>query len=91
MFVKEFLQIIADSLLFNNIELSEFLEKQKNSVESFSNLSREITKFILKSNKKVILMIDEVDKSSNNQLFLSFLGLLRNKYLLRNAGKDYSI
>ena len=34
-------------------------------------------------------MIDEVDKSSNNQLFLSFLGMLRNKYLLRNAGKDY--
>ena len=33
-------------------------------------------------------MIDEVDKSSNNQLFLSFLGMLRNKYLLRNEGKD---
>ena len=26
--------------------------------------------------KKVILMIDEVDKSSDNQIFLSFLGLL---------------
>ena len=35
-------------------------------------------------------MIDEVDKSSNNQLFLSFLGMLRNKYLLRNEGKDYT-
>ncbi len=35
-------------------------------------------------------MIDEVDKSSNNQLFLSFLGMLRNKYLLRNMGKDYT-
>lgn len=35
-------------------------------------------------------MIDEVDKSSNNQLFLSFLGMLRNKYLLRNASKDYT-
>jgi hypothetical protein len=35
-------------------------------------------------------MIDEVDKSSNNQLFLSFLGMIRNKYLLRNTGKDYT-
>ena len=29
-------------------------------------------------------MIDEVDKSSNNQLFLDFLGMLRNKYLKRS-------
>lgn len=33
-------------------------------------------------------MIDQVDKSSSNQLFLSLLGMLRNKYLLRNARKD---
>lgn len=35
-------------------------------------------------------MIDEIDQSSNNQLFLSLLGMLRNKYLLRNEGKDYT-
>jgi hypothetical protein len=28
-------------------------------------------------------LIDEIDKSSNNQLFLSLLGVLRNKYLER--------
>jgi len=37
---------------------------------------------------KCILMIDEVDKSSDNQIFLSFLGLLRAKYLARESGKD---
>ncbi len=37
---------------------------------------------------KAILMIDEVDKSSDNQIFLSFLGLLRAKYLARESGKD---
>jgi hypothetical protein len=31
-----------------------------------------------------------VDKSSNNQLFLSFIGMLRNKYLQREVGKDYT-
>ena len=33
-------------------------------------------------------MIDEVDKSSDNQIFLSFLGLLREKYLKWQQGKD---
>lgn len=40
------------------------------------------------SRRKVILMIDEVDKSSDNQIFLSFLGLLREKYLRWQQGKD---
>ncbi len=87
-FLKAFLEIIADSLYLNYEDLSEFLEEEKEKVKTFNDLSRLITRFIIKVNKKVVLMIDEVDKSSNNQLFLSFLGMLRNKYLLRNAGKD---
>ncbi|ENK0837843.1 AAA family ATPase [Clostridium botulinum] len=89
-FSKEFLQIMSDSLFINNETLSEYLEQQKNHVENFIDLSRVITKFIIKTKKKIVLMIDEVDKSSNNQLFLSFLGMLRNKYLLRNEGEDYT-
>ncbi|OAA83193.1 AAA-like domain-containing protein [Clostridium ljungdahlii] len=87
-FVKAFLEIIADSLYLRHENLASFLGEEKKNVENFKDLSMAITKFIIKVNKKVILMIDEVDKSSNNQLFLSFLGMLRNKYLLRNAGKD---
>ncbi|RMD04323.1 AAA family ATPase [Clostridium autoethanogenum] len=86
--VKAFLEIMADSLYLQHEKLASFLEEEKKNVVNFKDLSRAITKFIIKVNKKVILMIDEVDKSSNNQLFLSFLGMLRNKYLLRNAGKD---
>ncbi|GAE02679.1 hypothetical protein CBO05C_2369 [Clostridium botulinum B str. Osaka05] len=89
-FSKEFLQIMSDSLFINNKTLSEYIEQQKNHVENFIDLSRVITKFIIKTKKKIVLMIDEVDKSSNNQLFLSFLGMLRNKYLLRNEGEDYT-
>ncbi|MBP2033796.1 hypothetical protein J2Z42_002503 [Clostridium algifaecis] len=87
-FVKAFLEIIADSLYLQHKDLATFLEEEKKGVTNFKDLSRAITKFIIEVNKQVILMIDEVDKSSNNQLFLSFLGMLRNKYLLRNAGKD---
>ncbi|WP_346885126.1 AAA family ATPase [Clostridium sp. UBA4395] len=89
-FSKEFLQILADAILLTNSQLANFLEAEKSNVENFRDLSRVLTKFMLKTNKKVVLMIDEVDKSSNNQLFFSFLGLLRSKYLLRNEGQDYT-
>ena len=35
------------------------------------------------ADKPVVLMIDEVDSASNNQVFLDFLGQLRNGYLNR--------
>jgi len=38
--------------------------------------------------QNIILMIDEADKSSDNQIFLSFLGLLREKYLDQMKGRD---
>jgi hypothetical protein len=37
-----------------------------------------------------VLIIDEADAASNNDIFVTFLGRLREKYLLRNAGKDYT-
>ena len=43
---------------------------------------------IRKSNKDIVLMIDEVDKSSNNQLFLDLLGMLRSKYLFEQQNQD---
>ena len=40
--------------------------------------------------KKTVLIIDESDEASNNEIFVRFLKLLRDKYLFRNAGKDYT-
>lgn len=37
-------------------------------------------------NMEAILIIDEVDKASNNKLFLDFLGMLRSLYLIRSKG-----
>lgn len=51
-------------------------------------LSRKITRFCRTCGRNVILIIDEVDKSADNQIFLSFLGLLREKYLAQTAGRD---
>ncbi|MBP2033791.1 hypothetical protein J2Z42_002498 [Clostridium algifaecis] len=87
-FSKAFLQIVGRNLLLNDKNLASFLEEQKIEIQNLNDLSESITKLVIKADKKVVLMIDEVDKSSNNQLFLSFLGILRNKYLLRNEGED---
>lgn len=54
----------------------------------FDDLGQRITELCTDCPQSVILMIDEVDKSSDNQIFLSFLGLLREKYLKRQQGKD---
>ncbi|MBI4648285.1 MAG: AAA family ATPase [Bacteroidia bacterium] len=84
------LQKIAEGFGFNNEVIQNYLYDSSKSVFNLDNLSKETSTFIRMYNTKVVLIIDEVDKSSNNQLFLSFLGMLRNKYLQRNAGKDYT-
>ena len=50
----------------------------------FRSLSKMITEICSTSEKHVILMIDEVDQAGNYPQFLSFLGVLRNKYLNRD-------
>ncbi len=54
----------------------------------FDDLDQRITALCEMCDKKIVLMIDEVDKSSDNQIFLSFLGLLHEKYLNQLKGKD---
>lgn len=54
-------------------------------LEDFSD---RITALCSQSDKKIILMVDEIDQNSDNQIFLSFLGLLRNKYLEQQKNKD---
>lgn len=81
---------IAECLKNQNV--SEIIIEEWNEPLSdkfpLRSLGMKITKLCKASNKKVVLMIDEVDKSSDNQIFLSFLGLLREKYLKCQQGKD---
>ena len=56
----------------------------------FDDLGERITSLCCNADKEIILMIDEVDKSSDNQVFLSFLGLLRNKYLEQLQKNDHT-
>ena len=90
-FISFFINDIKGGLKFENEkELVHFIDEYSD-VTDFSGLSHFITDFTVAANKrKIVAIIDEVDKSSNNQLFLSFIGMLRNKFLQRNRGKDYS-
>nr|WP_211231333.1 AAA-like domain-containing protein [Halonatronum saccharophilum] len=88
-FVKSFLRQIKKEVRLKEKWIVDFI-KEYNTIESFDDLDEFIDDLVIKVDKKVVLMIDEVDKSSNNQLFLSFLGILRNKYLRANMGKDYT-
>lgn len=89
-FSNKFLSLLVKSMKLSNREESEKLKGFYTEVNDLEEVSEVITKFIGVLEKEVILFIDEVDKSANNQLFLSFLGMLRNKYLLREAGEDYT-
>ncbi|MBB6715535.1 AAA family ATPase [Clostridium gasigenes] len=89
-FSQGFLRILSRSIKSENKSISDFIIKMSKEVDSFETLSYALSDIIDESNKPVILLIDEVDKNSNNQLFLSFLGVLRSKFLLRQQGKESS-
>lgn len=54
------------------------------------DFGKKITALCSRSDREVILTIDEVDKNADNQIFLSFLGLLREKYLKQKSGRDHT-
>jgi transposase len=70
-------------------EWTVWLSEQSPKMNSLQDIERLITQLVSKTDKKVVLFIDEVDKSSNNQLFVSFLAMLRSKYLERDVFKTF--
>lgn len=67
-------------------KINNELNLKLNEVYKFIDLIELIEK--ITNNREIILIIDEVDKASNNQLFLDFLGMLRSLYLGRTKGKN---
>ncbi len=89
-FCTAFLRIIARSVRFTAPEIADRFEQASQQVHNFEELSQFISQYVFQLGKQVVLLIDEVDKSSDNQIFLHFLGMLRSKYLSRDAGQDYT-
>ena len=88
--VNGFLWLTANELKKTGIS-AEVLAKWEKPVSApleLIQLSTRITELCSCADREIILMIDEVDKCANNELFLSFLGILRDKYIRRADGED---
>lgn len=83
---------ILDALILNDVPeaLLDIWRKPVSEMLPMDDLGRRITECCRKSGKEIILMADEVDRVADHELFLMFLGLLRTKYLRRNAGRDHT-
>ena len=91
LFSRRFIKYLIDRLeVKEKNKEAEILKNKINDICDLYTMSEAITEFVHQVEKPVVLLIDEVDKSSNNQLFLSFLGFLRDKFLLREQDEDYT-
>ena len=88
-FVQSFLRLLGKYAGIYTPHLKDWLMETSPQMENLDTLSDAITDLCIKANKEVVLLIDEVDKSSNNQLFISFLAMLRNKYLAQEDSKTF--
>ena len=88
-FSPGFIRLLERQAAYHTPDLVPFLKEKEKEVNSLDGLSNAITEIVLKTGKIAVLLIDEVDKSSNNQLFISFLAMLRNKYLEQDRIKTF--
>ena len=58
------------------------MEESKPDLRLLSNL---LSRICMKSDRPVILIVDEVDQASDQEIFLDFLGMLRDKYMKRRS------
>ncbi|MEG0271146.1 MAG: AAA-like domain-containing protein, partial [Clostridia bacterium] len=85
-FISTFISACAESMVYVSVDATLIADWTLQSDQlNLPALSTKITQLANAVGKKIVLMVDEVDKSSNNQLFLDFLGMLRDKYILRSS------
>ena len=85
-FCQVLLKRIRQVLLLSNKE--EANRWHDVSITDFELLSSFITERC--TGKKIVLIIDESDEASSNELFVRFLKMLRDKFLFRIAGDDFT-
>ncbi|MBR1442286.1 MAG: AAA-like domain-containing protein, partial [Firmicutes bacterium] len=88
LFVAAFAEELIDNIdIFpDDIEesLNEFVERRAN-INSIQALFKVLKQWFKIVDKGVVMIIDEVDSASNNQVFLDFLAKLRAGYLKRQS------
>ena len=87
-FSQSIAKLIIDLIVFDDLkipkktaeELNELIKKAKEDVNP-DDLFRIFRYWLAEESKPVVLIIDEVDSASNNQVFLDFLAQLRSLYI----------
>lgn len=89
-FVRAFIRAVTETVAIMEIDnaekflkpLTQLVEPKENRslMELFISLSR----MCASAPKPIVLMIDEIDSASNNQVFVDFLSQLRSYYLKRD-------
>ena len=90
-FITVFLRLLREEFEYLDFpDQIRMIDQRLVTANDMQSLSECLTALIksLTPQKAWVLLIDEVDKSANNQLFLDFLGMLRKKYLRRSEGKE---
>ncbi|MEM8528024.1 MAG: AAA family ATPase [Bacteroidota bacterium] len=89
-FVKMFWARLLRYTEFNLPQLQGFIKSLQPTVTDMQDLSYAITKLVHEAQKKIVLLIDEVDANSNYLSFLAFLAMLRDKFLNRKEPQDFT-
>ena len=94
-FISDFCSLLEDRIDKNNRELLEAIQKIIDASDDINKPLRLFTMFKgmkniwNSSDKPIVLLIDEVDSATNNQLFIDFLASLRSHYLKREKNAKY--
>lgn len=90
-FVQSFAKMLLDARDFSNLRMPEntaedlaALSRSGTGAPTLMELFRALRKWCATSAKPLVLMIDEVDSATNNQVFLDFLAQLRDGYISRD-------
>lgn len=91
-FCRGFVGLILSKLEYGLVSVPEEIADQMNRFVSGQNegnkledLMRVVRRWCSRSKLPVVLMIDEVDSATNNQVFLDFLAQLREGYISRDT------
>lgn len=89
-FCGRFCRLLYKYMLYHTVSgvpdsMKNELKKMQSERMDLEDLSDLISELCICSEKPVVLMIDEVDQAGDHKLFLTFLGMLRRKFLDRRA------
>lgn len=91
-FCRGFVNLILTKVTYGALELPEtvlekmnFFVREETEHHKLENLMQIIRQWCRTSSQPVVMLIDEVDSATNNQVFLDFLAQLRQGFLNRDT------